>query len=70
MAVPIRSGATIEPGVPSPLFKLPIAEHRFNDVRNYYAVAGDGQRFLVMADEESTTRAISVILNWTSALNK
>jgi hypothetical protein len=36
-----------------------------------YAVAPDGQRFLInMASSETTAPPITVVLNWTSALDK
>jgi hypothetical protein len=35
-----------------------------------YAVTAQGDRFLVNIDDNADTRAINVVLNWTSALKK
>ena len=66
MAVPIKSGATLEAGVPKSLF--PIAATAWN---HSFAVANDGQRFLVSTNAGGEKAApITVVLNWQAALKK
>jgi serine/threonine protein kinase len=62
MAVEVRAGgALLEAGIPKELF-----EFRGGPVfRNRYAVAGNGERFLVVAlDEQTSSAPITVVLNW------
>jgi len=63
MAVPVKGGgATFEAGIPEALFttELPVLTGPTR-----YAVAGDGQRFLVTIPEGDPTPApITVVLNW------
>jgi Tol biopolymer transport system component len=67
MAVPVRSGGTLEYGVPVPLFDTRIAN--VFAVRAPYEVARDGRRFLL-------TRTVSqpgpptVVVNWSAGLNR
>ena len=65
MAVGVKAGATLEPGVPRRLFSTghpPSLDH--------YAVSADGRRFLVLAPVESAPSTITVVLNWTAGLKK
>jgi eukaryotic-like serine/threonine-protein kinase len=63
MAVPIKAGATVEAGVPKSLFPITAnADHRS------YAVANDGQRFLVSTSVGAVP--ITVVLNWQAGLKK
>lgn len=66
-AVPIVTGETFQAGDPSELFDVSFAT---NGVNPYpYAASADGQRFLVITPEETaSSSAISVVLNWASAL--
>ena len=59
MAVDVRSGATIEVGVPRPLFPTrPVGVGR-------YDVTADGQRFLVATPtDEAVSAPVTVVLNW------
>ncbi len=62
MAVPMRLGASLEPGTPAVLFTLaanPV-------VRTHYDVSHDGQRFLVVSPEPGAVSAPTVVLNWTA----
>jgi Tol biopolymer transport system component len=67
-AVPIRlpsDGKTVEAGAPVPLFltHMPRAVEHLDGQQ--YVVSHDGQRFLFNSfAEESSTQAITVILNW------
>jgi serine/threonine protein kinase/Tol biopolymer transport system component len=67
MAVPIRvDGAVLVPGSPTALFATRIAGGAtFGNQLHQYAVAADGQRFLINSyTEEAATAPITVILNW------
>jgi serine/threonine-protein kinase len=67
MAVPIKSGATFEAGVPSPLFETHVGPIN-PEYRNQYTVSSDGSRFLVNTVLENTPSSpITVVLNWTAA---
>jgi eukaryotic-like serine/threonine-protein kinase len=76
MAVPLHNsadGATLEAGAPIRLFRDPIVGGGSMLIggMQQYAVAPDGQRFLInMAISETTAPPITVVLNWTSALDK
>ncbi len=60
MAVPIKLGATLDAGVPRTLFPIPMTQGSHT-----FAVANDGQRFLVRASARSDrTGPITVVLNW------
>ena len=68
MAVPVKLDGSLEIGTATPLFQTGIdyylPAHR-------YAVAADGQRFLINAPVETKSDApYVVILNWTSTLKK
>jgi dipeptidyl aminopeptidase/acylaminoacyl peptidase len=72
MAVPIASpsdGHTLEVGLPVPLFRTRLVG--VDQPKAQYAVAADGQRFLmnVVADE-STASPITIVQNWTAAVKK
>jgi serine/threonine protein kinase len=70
MAVEVKADATFEAGVPKALFGtrfLPAAAPYLQS----YAVASDGQRFLVTRlVEEEPAIPITVVLNWTAGLKK
>ena len=67
--MPIRTGETLEVGIPRPLFDLAVSPNTLVDYRNQYVTAADGQRFLVTAIlTEATSTPITVILNWQSML--
>jgi Tol biopolymer transport system component len=71
LRVPMQLGTTLKAGVPARLFSIPTSPARFARRNIIYDVTPDGQRFLinVPAEEPSSSR-ITVVLNWTSALNK
>jgi serine/threonine protein kinase len=61
-AVGIKSGRTLEPSLPKPLFETHLRD--FGD-RYDYAVSADGQRFLVNTIVESQEApAVHLIFNW------
>jgi hypothetical protein len=72
MAVPIAltaNGQTLEVGVPVPLFRTRIVG--IDLPRAQYAVAPDGQRFLInVIAEDATSSPITIVQNWTAALKK
>jgi dipeptidyl aminopeptidase/acylaminoacyl peptidase len=79
MAVPVKSGATFEPGVASSLFQTPLEAASPSYVNFRYDVSRDGKRFLIIspvgetaASSASTTDStpITTVFNWTSALTK
>jgi eukaryotic-like serine/threonine-protein kinase len=70
MAVPVKSGATIEAGTPQPLFDIdPIFPPLVG--RFAYQPAADGKRFLVLAVAGgAASPPINVVLNWQAGLKK
>jgi eukaryotic-like serine/threonine-protein kinase len=66
MAVEMTVGTTIEPGIPRPLFQTRLTPSAIAD---QYAVAADGQRFLVLTPVgDAPETPITVVFNWTAAL--
>jgi hypothetical protein len=69
--LPIKLGASIEAGVPEPLFEfptaLPFGVHQF-----YYQPAGDGQRFLVNvpASDDGSSHSVKMVINWQAGLKR
>ncbi len=70
MAVGIDAGPSrFDTGRPQPLFEIPTEQ--VGSMRYHYAVTADGQRFLVATmAEEGFSPTITVVLNWTGALEK
>jgi serine/threonine protein kinase/Tol biopolymer transport system component len=70
MAVPVNTSATFVPGVPKPLFD--IGAEQFNSARQPFAVAADGQRFLVntLVGEFGAQSFITVVRDWSAQLSK
>jgi hypothetical protein len=69
MAVPIQLNPvdkTIVTGVPTPLFNTRVGGAIQGSTTQQYAVASDGQRFLMSTISEIRTPVITVILNWKS----
>ncbi|HEV8370538.1 MAG TPA: hypothetical protein VGQ39_21485, partial [Pyrinomonadaceae bacterium] len=67
MAVEVKPGTTFEAKTPQALFSTRALT--FVEFRTHYAVARDGQRFLINAPiEDTNTAAISVLVNWTNGL--
>ncbi|MDA2931469.1 protein kinase, partial [Acidobacteria bacterium AH-259-O06] len=60
-AVEVKSGSTLETGIPKVLFQTGV---RVDPIRDQYCVTGDGQRFLVKEPVEETAQPIHVVLNW------
>ena len=66
MAVEIRGGAKMEPGIPRLLFDAGLNVDPVND---QYDVTPDGQRFMLFKSlAESEQTPITVVTNWTSLL--
>jgi Tol biopolymer transport system component len=62
-AVDVQGGQTMQFGRPTPLFRMPQADH--------YNVSHDGQRFLVkMPVRERDPKGLQIVLNWTSELRR
>ena len=65
-AVPIDMAATSPAGLPKALFPAGVI-----GINNMYAVTKDGQRFLVNRPQSAATATpLTVIVNWTSTLQK
>ncbi|CAN5810978.1 hypothetical protein BH20ACI3_BH20ACI3_18250 [soil metagenome] len=68
MAVNVKASSTFEVSVPRELFETRISGVGF---RRNYDVTADGQRFLVITqDEEEKPSPISVVFNWTADLKR
>jgi eukaryotic-like serine/threonine-protein kinase len=68
MAVEVEGNGKIKAGIPHILFSTGLVVDPAN---NQYAVASDGQRFLILKPvSEATATPITVVLNWTSLLKK
>jgi hypothetical protein len=69
MSVPIGAGHSFDAGLPRALFHANVWSFTYNQV---YAVTKDGLRFLVTATPQKSSGAapLTVVLNWTAALNK
>ena len=72
MTVPIKLGASVEPGTPQPLFA--VGSFRQPLIGVSYAATRDGQRFLLSVPAGGETAAaappITVVTNWQSAVKK
>jgi hypothetical protein len=71
MAVPVSTGTSFESGSPVALFQT----HRRQPISSQdilsYDVSADGQKFLIATRvDESAVAPLSVLLNWTSAMEK
>jgi hypothetical protein len=66
MSVPVKAGPTVEFGTPTMLFESPI--HTLSLISSQYAVARNGQRFLIAAPAMTTTPPITVVVDWTKLL--
>ena len=63
-------GAEFASSAPQPLFDLHLAGSPWLDPRQY-AVAADGQRFLIVRRvEDAGPEALVVVLNWIAGLKK
>jgi Tol biopolymer transport system component len=64
MAVPVKRGPALEPGMPVPLFQT-------NTVGTFpYDVTADGRFLVNTAAEEALSAPITVVVNWQAALKK
>ena len=71
MAVPAKTGASFAVGSPVALFQT----HRRQSVSSQdvfsYDVSGDGQKLLIITNmDEATAAPLSVLLNWSSEMEK
>ena len=70
MSVKLKSGSTLEAGVPSGLFEIPVPPYT-PAYQNSYVPAPDGQRFLVNTLVQNITPSpITVVLNWVTGLKR
>jgi Tol biopolymer transport system component len=71
MAVPVKLGSTVEAGQPVELFQTHMRQPISAQDVFSYDVTSDGQKFLVNTKMDTPSAApLSVILNWTSELEK
>ncbi len=73
MAVPVNTSDHFEAGVPQTLFPTGARLNdfgRFGDDGQVYAVTKDGTRFLVIGPRKSDAAPLTVVLNWTAAIQK
>jgi len=64
MAVHVRTGTAVEPGIPLPLFSP-----RFLS-QLYYDVSADGQRFIVNTELPEEPSPLTLVVNWTAGLER
>jgi hypothetical protein len=72
MSVDVSTAPVFKPGIPNPLFTVPIrGGGGLTTLSPYWDVTADGQRFLVNSPvEESSSSPIVVVMNWTTGLRK
>ncbi|MCW5983326.1 MAG: protein kinase [Bryobacteraceae bacterium] len=68
MAVEVTTGPSFAAGTPKPLFPTRIVVEPF--AAFHYAVAPDGDRFLIDTGVEETTDPLTLLLNWPLALRR
>jgi Tol biopolymer transport system component len=69
-AVPVSTGARLEPGLPKSLFKRSVNKSSDTAASSRWAVTPDGQKFVVNASRESRGLPFSVVLNWPATLSR
>jgi Tol biopolymer transport system component len=67
MAVPVKTGAAFEAETPRALFETTLPT---TPLRQVYAAAPDGQRFLLAGPVEAASLPMTIVENWTAALKK
>ena len=66
MAVEVSIGASVQAGVPQPLFGTHLTSQFAK-----FAVTGDGRRFLVPAPaSEVSSSPMTVVINWTKSIQQ
>ena len=73
IAVPVSTTDQFEAGVPQSLFPTGARLNefgRFGDDGHVYAVTKDGTRFLVIGPRKSDAAPLTVVVNWTAAIQK
>ena len=68
MAVDVTTGSQFEAKIPHELFEIPVSG--MTDVRTHYAVAHDGQRFLVNKVLDRGNAPLTVVVDWQAQLKK
>jgi hypothetical protein len=71
MAVPVTADAEFRAGVPAALFQLRMLPFPPTQPRQQYAASGSGERFLVNSFvEPAVPSPVTIVLNWTAALDE
>ena len=65
MSVDLKSGKSLDPGLPQPLFQTTA---RPDPTLNQYAVTGDGRKFLVLETADQAAPSMTLVVNWTAGL--
>jgi hypothetical protein len=68
MAAAVRTGETVEAGVPAPLFKTTLPPAPIFSTP--YDVTADGQRFLMLVESERSQRSLTVTTNWLAKVRR
>jgi hypothetical protein len=64
MAVAVTLADTVKFDLPKPLFRTSVGLQSASTGQGDYAVSADGERFLVVIPNASTSSRLTVILNW------
>lgn len=67
VSIPIKPGTALEAGIPTVLFPTRVPVTATSD---QFAVAGNGQRFLVLESIEAEAKPFTVVLNWPAAVKR
>ena len=67
MAAEVKSGASLQTGIPRMLFQSPA---RVNPIYSEYCVTADGKRFLFKDPVGENATPFTVVVNWTAGLKR
>lgn len=70
MTVAVTSSAPLKLGVPEPLFELPVQTPGRTFMESPFDVSADGKRFLVGRVLRSGGQPLTIVLDWTSSLQR
>jgi hypothetical protein len=63
-----QKGSALEVGTPRQLFQAPLAVG--SGTANSYAIAPEGDRYLVLLPIQRSTTPLTLVTNWSSALER
>jgi DNA-binding winged helix-turn-helix (wHTH) protein/Tol biopolymer transport system component len=71
MAVEVNTSSPLHIEAPKPLFRIHTGDDVVGVFRDSYAVAGDGQKFLIdTTDEQAGRTGVTILVNWIATLGK